>query len=86
MSTGKDTVLKYCSQYSQSSIEHMENCIWNKGCIEKGDYSSLAGCPSTYGLEFDGLCFEEKVEGYAAQTEQCERCWKHALNMNTDKS
>lgn len=86
MTSGKDTTLKYCSQYSQSSIEHIENCIWNKNCIEQGDYSKLEGCPSTYGLEFEGLCFTEEVVENAAQSEQCERCWRQALNMNTDES
>jgi hypothetical protein len=82
LSNGKDIILKYCSQYTESSLEHIQNAIDNKRLIEQGRYSELSGCPSSYGLDdFNGLCFEEKVEGNKEQYEQCERCWKKALNV-----
>ncbi len=80
--TGKDTVLKYCNQFTSISIDHIENAIENKRLIEQGRYSELNGCPSSYGLEeFDGLCDEEEVEFGKAQNEQCEICWKTALGV-----
>lgn len=82
MSNGKDTILKYCNQFSIYSVEHMENAIENSRLIEQGKYGELNGCPSNYGLDdFKGLCFEEEVEGNEAQLEQCERCWKKALDL-----
>ena len=79
--TGKNTILNYCKQFSMSSAEHIENCIENKRHIENGELSKLIGCPSNFGLdEFAGLCEEEDVgNDYKLQCEQCEKCWKKAL-------
>lgn len=79
--SGRDTVLKYCSQWSLASYEHIQNAIENKRLIEQERYSELNGCPSSYGLdEFVGLCEEENVS-WKAQDDQCEMCWKKALGV-----
>jgi hypothetical protein len=80
METGKETILNYCKQFSESSIDHIQNCLDNKGMIEKGEYKYLEGCPSSFGLDhFEGLCCEEQEDGLESQYEQCEECWKMAL-------
>lgn len=80
---GYDIILNYCNQFSQSAIEHMENCIWNKRHIEKGEYSQLVGCPQNYGHE-DAieLCeIDDMNHDLNKQMEQCEDCWRKALGV-----
>lgn len=82
MNNGKEIVLNYCGQFTNYSIEHMENAIENEELIKQGRYRDLNGCPSSYGLDdYAGLCFEEDVVGNEAQLQQCESCWKKALGV-----
>lgn len=82
MSNRKETILKYCSQFSSVTIEHMENAIENKKLIEEGRYRELNGCPSSFGLEdYEGLCETEETDNYTnkQKMDMCERCWNKAL-------
>lgn len=84
--SGKDAVLNYCNQFSNVSIEHIEHARENAKMIENGQYRFLNGCPSSYGLDaFSGLCVEEEVENNDEQIDQCEECWKKALNVGGEQ-
>lgn len=85
----KEAVLAYCSQYSRSSIEHMEQAIENKRLIEQGRYSELSGCPSNFGIDDHvGLCEIEETVDYTEnqKMDMCERCWKQALGVQEPTS
>jgi hypothetical protein len=61
----------------------MEDAIENKRLIEEGEFRYLNGCPSSYGLDhYVGLCEEEKIIGNVSQMDQCECCWRKALNVS----
>lgn len=81
----KDAILKYCDQFSESSIEHIQNALENKYLIERGEYRFLNGCPSSYGLDdYMGLCETEEKKGNGSNKEfedMCEMCWKKALGV-----
>lgn len=84
MSNGKETVLKYCGQFSAPSVEHMEQALENKRFIERGEYKYLNGCPSNFGLDDHiGLCEIKDTDDYTEpqKMNMCERCWKQALGV-----
>lgn len=85
MKTGKDIILEYCKTIETHDPDYLRDAIDNGKDIENGRYiqegHEFAGCPTSYGLdEWEGLCENEKVEGWPAQREQCKKCWTMALN------
>ena len=83
MSNGRNRVLNHCSQYSYSDLDYIQSCLDNERAIKEGRYRDLEGCPSSFGLEeFLGLCYEDTVEDYLEQRNQCEMCWKQALGVS----
>ena len=84
----KRKVLRYCSQFSASFIQHMEQAIENKRLIEQERYRELNGCPSNFGLDNHiGLCEIEETADYTEEqkTDMCDRCWKQALEVEPEK-
>ncbi len=88
MRSGEEIVLEYCDTIKTHDIDHLRSCLNNARDIREGKHFKyeLSGCPSSYGLdEWDGLCFEEEVKGFKAQSEQCKKCWIQALEDNFDR-
>lgn len=81
----KEIINSYCEKLKKIDIKHIEEAVENKRLIEEGKYRELNGCPQNFGLEnYIGLCEIEKVEETLQQINQCERCWKKALNVDSN--
>lgn len=79
----KDKFVNYCEKLEKLDVKHIEEAVENKYLVEKGKYRQLNGCPQNFGVDdYVGLCEIEEVQGIIEQTNQCERCWKKALNVN----
>lgn len=88
MRSGEEIILEYCDNVETHDIDHLVSSLDNAKDIRAKNHLEyeLSGCPSSFGLdEWDGLCFEEEVEGYKAQCEQCKKCWIQALEDNFDR-
>jgi hypothetical protein len=79
----KKDILAYCREVAESDMDHIQAAKDNLDMITKGEYRNLIGCPNSFGLDDHvGLCETETVEGYYAQCNQCEQCWREALGVD----
>lgn len=82
----KNKIIEYCKELGKIDTKHIEEAVENKRLIEAGKYRELNGCPQNFGLDdYVGLCeIEKEPKSYQDELNQCERCWKKALNINNE--
>jgi len=81
MKTGKEIILDYCENVQTGDIDHLQACIDIKELLRKNEDDRIyliSRCPSSFGLNYIGLC---EINDIGFYEEQCKECWDKALNI-----